>query len=530
MRPGLALRWSALLAAMALFGCGTGDPSQQYDEGDEADFIDQELGELRWIQPKTGDILSGTITLEVDPPNKTQSVTFMLDGASFAVDKGRPWSATLDTTNAENREHRLKAVARNASGRVIGRKTLRVVFSNGATTAPAEPEPADPAEPTDPEPEPSCGDGTCGSHETCSSCAADCGKCPTTDTGGVVYKGLWISKAELDSLPMSGTGWTQLKNAADSSWPTPNVSENNDKHNVYTLAGALVYARLHPSTSASAYRQKVRDAIARAIGTEDVCSQNTSIGRNTLAYVIAADLIHLPAYDAALDSKFRSWITLLRDQDVSSSCHSMVKTHESRLSNHGTVHGASRVAVDLYLGSQADLSRAWTVWQSWYGDTSKYSGMDYNGGLTWFAGTLPPNAPGINPMGATKLGVSIDGALPAEMDRGAAFTTGCPTITNYPWGALQGAAVVTELLHRAGFPAKRASDRAIKRAYEYFRGLTARGCSGWWPSGSDNQWQPALANYMYCTDWPEFSNAGHGKVMGWTEWTHGSRKSADCGN
>ena len=37
---------------------------------------------------------------------------------------------------------------------------------------------------TDPTPEPSCGDGSCNGNETCSSCPADCGSCPSGGGGG----------------------------------------------------------------------------------------------------------------------------------------------------------------------------------------------------------------------------------------------------------------------------------------------------------------------------------------------------------
>jgi hypothetical protein len=89
-----------------------------------------------------------------------------------------------------------------------------------------------------------------------------------------------------------------------------------------------------------------------------------------------------------------------------------------------------------------------------------------------------------------------------------------PTPTDYPWGALQGAVVQAEILHRAGYPAWEWEDRALLRAVEFL-------CSiGWQPNG-DDEWVPWLIKAAYGEScFVPDPEAGSGKNMGWTNWTH----------
>ncbi len=61
---------------------------------------------------------------------------------------------------------------------------------------------------------------------------------PTDAAGNYI----WISPAEVASLPMSGPAWTQMLAAANAT-VTPNISNQDDNSDVQVLAKALVYAR-----------------------------------------------------------------------------------------------------------------------------------------------------------------------------------------------------------------------------------------------------------------------------------------------
>ena len=104
-----------------------------------------------------------------------------------------------------------------------------------------------------------------------------------------------------------------------------------------------------------------------------------ALGRELLAYVIAADLVKLPA---DLDPAFRSWLDAVRREDLDG--RTLVSTHEDRPNNWGTHAGASRIAVALYLGDRADLERAARVFRGWLGDRTSYASFRF-GDLSWQA-------------------------------------------------------------------------------------------------------------------------------------------------
>ncbi|UCC52974.1 MAG: alginate lyase family protein [Anaerolineaceae bacterium] len=272
-------------------------------------------------------------------------------------------------------------------------------------------------------------------------------------------------------------------------------------NNVYVLAKALVFAR----TGELDYREDVIDNLMAAIGTEQG-GRTLALGRELVAYVIAADLVNLPAEEDE-DRRFRSWLrqTLTEPLDGST----LQATQESRPNNWGTHAGASRVAVALYLGDEEELDRAAKVFKGWLGDRDVYTGFEY-GKLYWQAD--PDHPVGINILGAMKDGYSIDGAQPEEMRRGGEFRWP-PEETGYPWEALQGALTEAELLSRAGYDVWRWEDSALLRAVQFLYRI------GWPPDG-DDVWLPWLINHAYGTDYATSTPARPGKNMGWTDWTH----------
>jgi len=319
------------------------------------------------------------------------------------------------------------------------------------------------------------------------------------------YRSIWLSQHDLAALPTSGTAWNNLLKAADANPGPANVSDQNSDHDVMVLAKALVYAR----TGAPQYRTQVIDQLRKALGTE-AGGRTLALGRNLVSYVIAADLINLPAADPAFDQSFRSWLCKTLSEDLDGL--SLISTHQERPNNWGTHAGASRVAVARYLDDQAELQRAATVFRGFLGDRSAYAGFSF-GDLSWQCDPAKPA--GVNPKGCTKNGHSIDGVLPDDMRRGGPFKMP-PAETDYPWEALQGITVQAMLLHRAGYPAFEWSGQAVLRAVTYLYN-TAK-----WPASGDDRWQVWLINTAYNTRFPTSSPVSVGKNMGWTDWTHSS--------
>jgi hypothetical protein len=320
--------------------------------------------------------------------------------------------------------------------------------------------------------------------------------------------GIWTTPAELASRPMSGPAWKALKAAADGGLGQANIADQNSQHDVDTLGVALVYAR----TGIASYRAKAAAAIASAIGTERG-GRTLALGRNLASYVIAADLVGLSQFDPALDARFRAWLSAVRTESLDGL--TLIETHEKRPNNWGTMAGASREAVDVYLGDTADLDRAAKVFDGWAGDRSAYAGFDY-GDLSWQ--TDPRNPVGVLPAGATMGGLAVDGAMPDDMRRGCGFSVP-PCHTNYAWEAMQGAVVQATILSRRGYDAWNWQNRAILRAVSFISRLDGQ-YGSWW-AATDDEWQPWIINRVYGTRFPTRAAGGPGKIMGWTDWSVG---------
>jgi hypothetical protein len=323
--------------------------------------------------------------------------------------------------------------------------------------------------------------------------------------------GMWISRAELGRLPMKGVAWNELRQAARGYLGRPDLSGLNSNHDVRTLAAALMFAR----TGQETYRSKVVGELRRVMDSE-IYSSTLSLARNLVSYVIAADLVNLPAYDASIDASFRAWISSLRTERLGG--RTLVSTQEERPNNWGTHAAASRIAVDLYLGDSQDLTRAAAVFRSYLGEQAPYVQFRFGRDLSWQAD--PDNPRGINPRGAARGSISLDGAQPEEMRRGGSLSSP-PRHTGYPWEALQGSIVAATLLGRAGFDAWNWGDQAIRRAVGFLERLD-RHWGGWWATGDDT-WQLFLINRAYGTRFATDRHATFGKNVGWTAWTHSAK-------
>jgi hypothetical protein len=318
-------------------------------------------------------------------------------------------------------------------------------------------------------------------------------------------QGIWISAAELAQLPMSGPAWNNLKAEADKPTGTPDLSNQDDPTNVRVLAKALVYAR----TGISSYRDEVIQACIAAIGTENG-GRTLALGRELIAYVIAADLVGLPPNEDAL---FRSWLQDVRNKELQG--RTLISTHEDRPNNWGTHCGGSRVAVAVYLNDATELARCAEVFKGWLGDRTSYAGFKY-GDLDWQAD--PDKPVGINPKGATRQGHSINGVLPDDQRRAGGFNWPPPK-ENYVYEALQGVLAQAVILYRKGYDVWNWEDQAILRAFEWLHNEAN------FPAEGDDDWEPHLVNYYYGTGLPAEVPTTPGKNVGWTDWTHSGSNS-----
>lgn len=300
--------------------------------------------------------------------------------------------------------------------------------------------------------------------------------------------------------PTSGTSWTTLKSWADKPVGVPNLSDQTDQDDVVALAKSLVYAR----TGIDRYRTDAITMLRSAVGTE-LPGGSLALARNVAPLALAADFVDWrdPAWMAWLGG-LRTWVNPDRS-------YTLISNHSRRPNNWGTHAGASREAIDLYLGDSADLARAAAVFRGWTGDRASYASFTY-GDLSW---QETPTAPvGINPVGSVINGMNVDGILPDDMRRGGTATTVGSAGVSYTWEALQGALLQAELLRRAGYPSYQWSDQALRRA-------VARMYAMGFPASGDDDWQPYLVNRRYGTSFAAPAATHPGKAFGFADWLFG---------
>lgn len=320
---------------------------------------------------------------------------------------------------------------------------------------------------------------------------------------------IWICPEKIKTLPIYGLAWERMLKEADRKIFTPDLSDQNDNDNVGVLAKALVYVR----TGEESYRQDVLSACRQIIGTESE-GRTLALGRELMAYVIAAGLVGLPENQ---DQKFRNWLGNVRDLQLEG--RTLRSTHEKRPNNWGTHAGASRLAIAFYLNDNDDLTNAVKVFKGWLGDYYTYSGFKYRE-LHWQADPLRPV--GINPAGAMLHGHSVDGVIPDDQRRCCKQFTWPPPKENYAYEALQGALAQAVILSQAGYTEVwNWSEQALFRAFRWLNDVAQ------YPAEGDDTWQPYLINYYYGTKFETILPSRPGKNVGFTDWTHGNNEAAN---
>ncbi len=318
------------------------------------------------------------------------------------------------------------------------------------------------------------------------------------------------------ALPTSGPAWDALLGFADGDYGVANLSDQDSHHDVSTFGAALVYAR----TGNATYRERARDGVMAAIGTEREGATNSilALGRQLGAYVLAADLIDLSGDD---DARFREWLTDIRTRTLGGHGRwvSLIGTHEDSANNWGAFAGASRIAAGLYLGDTADVAKAAQVLRGFLGDKAAWDRFQpVEGSASWAC--EPKSYVPLNPP-CVRDGIDLDGAIVRDIDRGGnrKWPPGRDGVA-YTLEALQGLSVQAELLTENGWgDAWHWSDDALRRAADL---VTRSGSAGGrtWNRSEVSYHLPWLFNARYGLDLPT-RPAGQGRIFGYTDWLYG---------
>ncbi len=338
------------------------------------------------------------------------------------------------------------------------------------------------------------------------------------ETHSQAQLGLWSSASELASKPMNGPGWEAVKIAADQNFYPPVIENNNHPSNVYALAAGIVYARFSAEqgreAEAGMYKDRIIQALEHLIADEipDDCPNDPDDcntlrwARNTGAFVLAADMIGYKT------EEFDAWCRNMAEVWIASDGRTLMQMFKERASNWGAMAFGSLCAIYAYLQDTDRLNEIRDYWiKGINGPNPGYT--NFTKDLSW---QFDPDDPRIiNPKGAVKQGLIIDGVIPVDQRRSGSFQIP-PNYTNYHWGHLQGLITAARILERVGMPIWAIGDSAIYRAaYHYqvrweqeFGGFIARG---------DDEWLLPFLDDAYGTKWSQNQEHlwEHGKIAGW---------------
>lgn len=312
--------------------------------------------------------------------------------------------------------------------------------------------------------------------------------------------GIWTSAAELANIPMSGPAWDAVLNGANQDCSHPDVANQNDNTNVYVLAAAIVYAR----TGEVRYKNKVINACKKLVARGDPDSSSLAWARETGAYAMAADLVEYKT------PAFAAWLRNMAEGYVDDNNLTLRETFVTRPNNWGAQAFASLCAIYRYLGDNATLTQIRNYWVQ--GVLGPNPGFKY-GNASWHVD--PSDLRLINPKGAIKNGLNIDGVMPDDMRRGGPFQNP-PGHTNYAWGFMQGQIMAARILERAGMPIWAVGDSALYRA-AYCLQVQFENLYGGWAASGDDEWMLPFLDQVYGTRWTQQQKHvwEHGKNVGW---------------
>lgn len=316
--------------------------------------------------------------------------------------------------------------------------------------------------------------------------------------------GIWTSAAELADKPMAGPAWEAVKQAADNADPNAaTVSDQDSNNNAEILAAGIVYAR----TGGETYKQKVIAACEKLVNGGKPGDRTLAWARETGAYAMAADLVSYRT------PQFELWLRNMAENYVASDDRTLLYMFKKRPNNWGTQAFGSLCAIYAYLQDTPRLIEVHDYWiQAVIGP--KPPELTYGDDISWHVD--PNNLRLINPKGAMKQGLNIDGILPDDMRRGGSFQIP-PQHTGYAWEVLQGVVAGARILERGGMPIWDVADSAIYRAF-YALQVRWENEFGGWKAEGDDLWMLPFVDHAYGTNYAEEQPERvwkHGKNTGW---------------
>ncbi len=317
----------------------------------------------------------------------------------------------------------------------------------------------------------------------------------------IAQKGVWTSAAELAQLPTSGPAWEAVLEGANQDCSLPDVSNQDDNTNAYVLAAAVVYAR----TGDTIYKDKVV-AACEQLATGGLPEGSTlAWSREAGAYALAADLVEYK------DLVFATWLLKMAEIYVADDDRTMREMFEKRPNNWGAHAFGSLCAIYAYIEDTTALREVRDYWIQ--GLRGPNPGFKYGNDLSWHAD--PDSLRLINPKGAIKNGMIIDGVIPDDLRRGGSFRSP-PGQTEYPYEFLQGVIMAARILDRAGMPIWAAGDSAIYRAAQCLQ-IRFENAYGGWAASGDDEWMLPFLDQAYGTQWSGDQSRlwKHGKNTGW---------------
>lgn len=307
---------------------------------------------------------------------------------------------------------------------------------------------------------------------------------------------------------MSGSGWDAVLAAANAADPAQaTIADQDSNNNVEILAAGIVYAR----TGTQSYKDKVTSACARLVSIGHPNNRTLAAGREVGAYAMAADLVGYRT------TAFENWLRDVAenyqywDDDRYRTLRGMF---EERPNNWGNMAFGSLCAIYRYLNDTANLQEIRDYWiQCMTGP--KPAPVIFGTDLSWHADQS--DLRWINPQGAVKQGVNIDGIIPDDMRRNGSFSNPPPSpSTDYHWEGQQGFVTGARILDRAGMPIYQAADQALYRASYILQVVYGSTYNSGWKAGGDDLWILKFQDHVYGTNWSGSQDIwGAGKIAGW---------------
>lgn len=309
---------------------------------------------------------------------------------------------------------------------------------------------------------------------------------PPPDPGGggtttpSVSSQVFITDAELASLPTSGAAWTFLNAQANATWSALSLANQNSYDQSKVLGAALVWRKTGRSNTT--LRNKIISAINTAQGTESIANQ-LALYRTVGGYAMAAAMIELSP--AALmtggSQTYGDWFqSLVMQTATGGQDNDRMDWCTTRLAHNWAAYARwSWLCVANFRGATADVATIEKTYRAFCGDISDhvFTGTTpaYDQAKTesdWATVGYPTRQGAINPLSSDKrsgfqvedgsrgLSGSGDGWSGSDSEPWLSAGAGSQPVALdgndhgmiYQYGALDGNTATAILLYHLGYP------------------------------------------------------------------------------